>query len=256
MLPPYDLKTPRWKAATVDALVQRRQELAAALDAGALFTEAELMALLELEYGDWRRGRDHEVIPAPDCGEFWSRAAAQDLADRAAQLREQIPPQPLGVRRCAELTGLEVTDDDLRLLISQGHVTEVDWFKKWPLYETAAVRRLGTTPDGIELVTDIVTDRRAWLDASIGTEDAARWLGWHARDLERVAAEQGITPGRFGRWARTDIARLDGDEELMERVRREQLLGPDQAAQHMEIRRRDFDYFSGLRRWPRGVGAS
>ncbi len=42
--------------------------------------------------------------------------------------------------------------------------------------------------------------------------------------------------------ARTDIARLAGDEELAERVRREQLLGPDQAAVHMEIRRRDFGY--------------
>jgi predicted secreted protein len=42
--------------------------------------------------------------------------------------------------------------------------------------------------------------------------------------------------------ARTGIARLAGDEELAERMRREQLLGPDQAAQHMEIRRRDFGY--------------
>ena len=52
-----------------------------------------------------------------------------------------------------------------------------------------------------------------------GAEDAAQWLDWHPRDLERVAAEQGITAGRFGRWARTDIARLDGDEDLMEQVR-------------------------------------
>jgi hypothetical protein len=246
VLPPYDLKTPRWKAATVDVMVERRQELAAALDEGALLTEDELMALLELEYAAWRRGRDHDVIPGPDQGEFWSQAVAQDLAGRAASLREQIPPQPLGVRRCAELlaelTGLEVTDDDLRLLIDQGHVAEVDWYKDWPLYDTGAVRRLGTTEDGRELVTALVADRQAWLDASITTKDAAGWLGWHAKDLQRVAAEHGITAGRFGRWARVDIARLDGDADLMERVRREQLLGPDQAATHMEIRRRDFDY--------------
>lgn len=28
VLPPYDLKTPRWKAATVDGLVESRHELA------------------------------------------------------------------------------------------------------------------------------------------------------------------------------------------------------------------------------------
>ena len=36
VLPPHDLKTPRWKAATVDDLGARREELAAALDEGAL----------------------------------------------------------------------------------------------------------------------------------------------------------------------------------------------------------------------------
>jgi hypothetical protein len=52
----------------------------------------------------------------------------------------------------------------------------------------------------------------------------------------------GIQQGRFGRWARTDVARMAGDDELVEPVRREQLLGPDQAAVHIEIRRTDLDY--------------
>ena len=64
----------------VDRLAGRREELAAALDDGALLTEDELMAWLGLEYGDWRRGRDHDVLPGPDRGPFWSRAAADDLA--------------------------------------------------------------------------------------------------------------------------------------------------------------------------------
>jgi hypothetical protein len=70
---------------------------------------------------------------------------------RAAQLREQTPPQPLGARRCAELlaelTGLDITGDDLLTLVSLGHVAEVDYFKEWALYDVAAVRRLGTTED-------------------------------------------------------------------------------------------------------------
>ena len=246
VLPPHDLKTPRWKAATVDALVARQGELAGALDEGALLTGDEMISRLGLEPGEWRRGRDHGAIPEPGRGGFWTRAAADELAGRIGELREQIPPQPLGARRCAallaELAGLDVTDDDFLDLANAGHVDSVDSYKDWLLFDVAAVRRLGTTEDGIAIVAAVVAGRQAWLADSITTEDAANWLGWHPRDLKRVAREHDIRPGRFGRWARTDIARLAGDEELLERVRREQLLGPDQAAVHMEIRRRDFDY--------------
>lgn len=247
VLPAYDLKTPRWRGATVDELVARREELAAALDESALLTEGEMVTRLGLDGGDWRRGRDHGVIPGPDrAGLFWTRAAAEGLAAQVAELREKIPPQPLGSHRCAsllaDLTGLDVTSDDIVTLAGQGHVDVVDYFKDWELYDVAAVRRLGTTEDGTAIAAGIVGERQAWLADSVTTEDAARWLEWDRGDLKRVAAEQGIKPGRFGRWARTDIARLAGDEELAERVRREQLLGPDQAAEFLEVRRLDFDY--------------
>jgi hypothetical protein len=246
VLPPHELKTPRWKGATVDDLASRRGELTAALDEAALLTEGEMMARLELTWGDWRRGRDHHVIPGHDRAGFWSREAATDLTARIAELRSLIPPQPLGAHRCAgllaELTGLDVAGDDLLMLVEQGHVAEVGWWKEWALYDVAAVRRLGTTDQGRAVVADVVAGRQAWLADSVTTKDAAHWLEWDRRDLERVAAERGIRPGRFGRWPRTAIARLAGDEELAERVRREQLLGPEQAAAHMEIRRRDFDY--------------
>jgi hypothetical protein len=54
VLPPYDLKTPRWKATTVGGL-----------DEEALLAAGELRGLLAIEYGDWCRGRDHGVIPGP-----------------------------------------------------------------------------------------------------------------------------------------------------------------------------------------------
>jgi hypothetical protein len=117
-----------------------------------------------------------------------------------------------------------------------------DYYKDWPLYDVAAVRRLGATEDGAAVVAAVTAERQAWLAASVATEDAARQLEWDRRDLERVAAEQGIKAGRFRRWARADIARLAGDQDLAERVRREQLLGPDQAAEHLEVRRVDFEH--------------
>jgi hypothetical protein len=246
VLPPYDLTTPRWKAGTVDALAARKDELAAALDDGALLTEAEMIARLGWERGDWRRGRDHGIIPGPDCGGFWTRDAAEGLAARAAELHDQVPPQPLGARRCAELlaelTGLDVTDDDFLELAGQGHVDSVDSYKDWLLFDVAAVRRLGTTEDGTAIVAAVVAARQGWLASSVTTEDAARRLGWDRRELERVAARQGIKPGRFRRWASADIDRLAEDRELADRVRRAQLLGPDQAAEMLEVRRVDFDH--------------
>ena len=83
VLPPYDLRTPRWRAVTVDALAGRRQELAAALDEGALLTADEMMSRLGLDYGDWRRGRDAWRHPRPRRAGFWSRTVADDLAARS-----------------------------------------------------------------------------------------------------------------------------------------------------------------------------
>ena len=137
VLPPHELKTPRWRGATVDDLASRRGELAAALDEAALLTEGEMMARLGLDWRDWRRGRDHDVIPGPDRAGFWSREAADSLAARIAELRGLIPPQPLGARRCAgllaDLTGLDVAASDLLMLVERGHVAEVGWWKEWAL---------------------------------------------------------------------------------------------------------------------------
>ncbi len=87
--------TPQWKGSTVDELVARREELAAALDEAAL-SVGEMIAALGMQGAEWSRGREHGIIPGPDCGLFWSRALASDLAARGEDLRAQIPPQPLG----------------------------------------------------------------------------------------------------------------------------------------------------------------
>jgi hypothetical protein len=244
VLPPFDMRTPRWSGATVDALAARAGELAAAIP--DLADDAEVRQVLGLGYGDFKRGRDAGAVPGPDVGEFWSRALLEEMAGRAQEIGAAIPPQPLGVRRCAELaaerTGLDVTDDDVRVLIDRGLLPEAGWYKQWPLYDVGALTAMTGSDDGRAVLAGIVGDRIAWLAASITGEDAATWLDCDARDLERVAAEQGIAAGRFGRWAREDVARLAADEDLADELRRARLLGPDQAAEHMEIRRRDFEY--------------
>jgi hypothetical protein len=138
----YELKTPRRKGATVDELVARREELASALDEAALLSVGEMIAALGMQGAEWSQGREHGIIPGPDCGLFWSRALASDLAARSEDLRAQIPPQPLGANNCTgmlrDLTGLDVTRDDFLDPANGGHVDCVDYYKDWPLFDVAA----------------------------------------------------------------------------------------------------------------------
>jgi hypothetical protein len=175
---------------------------------------------------------------------------------RGAQIRGSVPPQPLGARRCAgwlaELTGLPAEPCDVEDLAADGLTSVVGEYKDWPLYDVAALTVLAGDEQQRAVLASMIASRQAWVAGSVTPRDAARYLGWHENDLARVAAERGLSTGRFGRYARTDIAVLTADEDLMERIRREQLLGPDQAAEHMEIRRRDFDYVTAAG-WVRPV---
>ncbi|WP_406164630.1 hypothetical protein [Streptomyces sp. NBC_00996] len=75
-------------------------------------------------------------------------------------------------------------------------------------------------------------ERVAWLQASARTDEAAGRLGWEVAEFEMAATEQGIAPGRLGRWA----------EDLGADILTARMLGPELATQHLKIRRRDLDY--------------
>ncbi|MFI6513286.1 exonuclease domain-containing protein [Streptosporangium sp. NPDC050855] len=244
LVPPPDMKTPRWSGPVVDDLVARRQEILGSLPDD--LDEAQLREALGMSWGDWKRAREAGVLPAPDRGEFWTRALADELIGRAEQLRAATPPQPLGARRSAEvlaeLTGLAVAAADIEDLAERGLTSVVGDYKGWELYDVAALHALAADEQHLAVLADLVGVRTAWLADSLEPREAAAFLGWKEADLTRVVAERTITPGRFGRFGRADLAALAQDEDLMESVRGEQLLGPDQAAVHLEMRRTDLDY--------------
>lgn len=186
VLPEYDRpRTCRWSGRLTDQIEARGGEYAAALDLTLLLDGEELKALLGFDWHDWAAGRQHKIIPGPDQGGFWSRSLAFGLAGRKEELREKIPPRPLGAKRLVaemrELSGIELVPEDFKALVNSGAVGLVDYWEEWPLYDTAAARRLATTGEGRELLAETVAGR---------------------------------------------------------------LLGPDRAAGHMRIRRKDFDYLT------------
>lgn len=240
-----DMKTPRWSAAAVAAILAAREQILAALPDDL---DAEQMRdALGLERGAWRRGRDAGAIRGPDRGEYWTRASADALIARREQLAAAIPAQPLGAWRCAEhlaqLTGLPVADADVLELAERDLAHPVDEYKGYDLYDVDELTALAGDAPRRAVLEQLVEARLAWLADSMAPAEAAAALRWQKEDLTRIAAERGLVRGRFGRYARADILDLD-TEELQEQVRREQLRGPDQAARHLKIRRHDFDHLT------------
>jgi DNA polymerase III epsilon subunit-like protein len=194
--------------------------------------------------GLWRsevdRARALGALPEPDTDDGrWSPALVQTIAGQVEQIRDRLAAEEqLGARRCAERlaerTGLPVAAEDITLLAERDLLAARGQYKGLPLYRVGDVDALAEHPD----LSTIVADRRAWMAASLDVYEAAARLGWRFEDLATDAAAAGVQPGRFGRFAVADLDRLAGDEAFMAG----RLLGPNQAAERLELRRSAFDY--------------
>ena len=209
------------------------------------FGPVQLSTHLGLQPWQWTRARDLGLGLPPDLpSSRWSLARAEQLRAQVPTIVEAVGPEPAaGAGRAAERlatrTGLDVVRDDIEALAGQGLLTPVGEYKGWPLYDVRDVDAVAG-----DVLEQVVAERQVWLAASVDTWEAADLLGWRRRELERVIGQRGLVAGRYGRWARSDIHALAADEDLDQAVRAERLLGPDQAATHLEIRRTDFDYLT------------
>ncbi|WP_433635486.1 hypothetical protein [Nocardia sp. CA-120079] len=207
-----------------------------------------IQASRELGLARWQfeAARAQGTIGAPDRAGRWSAELIADAADRIAQIRDGLPDgPPIGATRAAEriahrLDGLTVAGVEVDALAQRGLLVEVDDYKGHPLYDQDDLDQVATEHAG--LIAQLVAERLAWQQASLTRDQACERLGWKRAEFARVTRERGLEAGRFDRWARADVEALATDEELGEALRRARLLGPDQAAQHLQLRRRDFDY--------------
>lgn len=179
----------------------------------------------------------------------WPVAEIEDAAARIEEIRAQLPEgPPVGAVRSAEriterlneavmVTGLEV-----EALAQRGLLVKVGDYKGHALYDQGDLDAVAD--EHAQLLEELVADRQAWWEASCFVDEACARLGWTRTEFAQVRRARGLEPGRFDRWASAVIEELAADEELAEQVRRSRLLGPDQAAEHLQIRRRDFDYLT------------
>lgn len=244
LVPAADRAAGTWSGHLVDDLVVRAEEIRAAIP--DVLDADELSAALGMDWGQWRRASEAGLLPACDAGPYWTRpAAAALLADPAAFLAS-IPSQPLGSRRCAdllkELTGLAVHADDLPALAEDDHVRVAGEYEGFDLYDVDRLRRLPEDAAAMTALADLVRARAQWIAASLLEDAAAARIQFTVKEFRRAASERDVAPGWGGRYAQADIDALADDQELMDRVRRARMLGPDQAADHLEIRETDLAY--------------
>jgi hypothetical protein len=203
---------------------------------------------LGVSRGQVARARELGLLPEPDTGGTrWSAAAVSEVRGRWAAIEAAVEAaRELGAARCAGLlgarTGLEVEAADVEVLAERGLVQASGSYRGWPLYRVTGIEALAGDPGQVTVLAGVVAERQAWLAGSLEGSQAAERLGWPAQEFRRVVEERGILAGGFGRYAVADIEALAADEDLAEQVRGNRLLGPDQAAEHLEIRRTDFDY--------------
>jgi len=104
----------------------------------------------------------------------------------------------------------DVAPADVRELVRRGLLAGFA-DPRWPLVEVAAPETRWKILPAAALVEELrrVGDqRRAWRAASCDRWEAAEELGLSLQDFDRLAARAGVEPGRFGRYARSDVERL------------------------------------------------
>jgi hypothetical protein len=206
-----------------------------------------VQASRELGLAQWafEAARRRGAIGAPERNGRWSAAVIADAADRIEQIRAGLPDgPPIGASRAAariaDRLGVAVAAAEVTALADRGLLASVGSYKGYLLYDRGDLDRAAGEHGA--LLTELAAERIAWEQASLTLDQACALLGWKDAEFRRVARERGLRVGRSFRWARAEIDALAGDEELDATVRRARMLGPDQAAVHLQIRRRELDY--------------
>lgn len=188
-----------------------------------------------------RRG----LIPPADLCSHWSAALVEVAAECLPEILAQVGEQaPIGANRAAKRLSqrldLDVERVDVDVLVERDLIATAGYYQGWPLYDVRDLDRLAE--ERAEVLAEIVTDRQTWQAASLHPRTAWAQLGWQRDEFERVVAERGIQPGRWGRFARADIEDLAANKDLGAQVLADRLLSPDQACEYLEIRRTEFDH--------------
>jgi len=198
----------------------------------------QILAGIDLQCGDGIVSRVEVLAPAS--------SRSNDLVGTTVGISRAEPREPqLGaVRLAARMAinlGVPVEREDVWELVNLDYLEEAGEYEGWPTYRVRDADNL--CAEQRELVESVVAARVEWTESSYDEYEAREMLGgWRHEEFARVTAERGIWPIRDDRYSAADIEALAEDSELQDQIRRAQLMGPDQAAECLGIRRTDFDH--------------
>jgi len=210
----------------------------------------------------WRRLVEAGHIDAPEVeGRRWSQRQVLRASEWVRHLFA-VDGYPIGAAKAAERLEWRlgrppgaIDARTLPFLVEAGHLSVADTFKGHDLYDRQQLDALS------EAAVDAAAEaREAWHQSSLIAAAAAALLGFNNIEFANATYAQGLKTGAEGRWDRAAVATLAADEVLAETIAAARLLGPDQAAAHMEIRRVDLDALvdagrlAAAGRIPRDVG--
>ncbi|MBP0450165.1 hypothetical protein J5Y04_11455 [Kitasatospora sp. RG8] len=236
-VPEPDVEGGRWSRAAAEALVERRDDIAAELAAEEAARAARLAEETARERDDYgpevlrRRlglvgwqfaeARERGLVPEPDVeGGHWSAAVEAGLRAGLPRILAALGDGPRvgavkAARALADSTGLEVTAADVQQLAEAGVLRAAGEYKGWPTYSQEA---LAAVP--AEALEEVVATRLVRVEAaaeaeaqartrrladSLSEAEAAEELGWSARRLQLFAARGGLTRGPDGRYDRAEV---------------------------------------------------
>ncbi|WP_280383865.1 hypothetical protein [Nocardia wallacei] len=209
------------------------------------YDEDDAALRLRLESWQFRVAVHMGLIPEHGHDGRWSQRVIDSVASRVSQILEEVGTEfPIGAwrgaDRIADRLGVPFSAEDFRLLVRQGHLTAVSQWKGSPTYSVRDIDAF--CDDHGDAIRRTTLEHQQWLDHSYSQHEAVSLLGWTSQELTQVLRERRIMPGKAGRYAQADIDALLDDDALDEHVLSQRVIGPNEAATHLGIRRRDFEY--------------
>ncbi|WP_280376558.1 hypothetical protein [Nocardia wallacei] len=209
------------------------------------YDEDDAALRLALEPWQFRVAVHMGLIPEHGHDGRWSQRVVDSVAGRVSQILDEVGSEfPVGAwrgaDRIADRLGVPFSAEDFRLLVRQGFLTAVSQWKGSPTYSVRDIDALCSEHG--DTIRRTKLKHQDWLQHSYSPYEAAHLLGWTSQELTEVLRARRIVPGQAGRYALADIDALVADDALDDYVLGRRVVGPNEAAAQLGIRRRDFEY--------------
>ena len=205
------------------------------------FGQQDLASHTGLALWQLTAARRQGLVPEGKHGR-WTQEAADRIAADARKVRKELGDKPPvwsgdAAAILAARTRTDVTREDVDVLAATGQLPVAAVSTNGHNHFCPA--QLGRVP--LKVVRRAVADRLAGRPALFSTWAAVGRLGWRYAEFAKITKVRGLSKGPGNMWLRADIDALAADAELNAALEAVRLLGANEAAARLGVRRSDWD---------------